>query len=219
MERVKCFWLEPTYTLRAWLRRYMRSGKDSQSCAHPSNYGYHNAMFLLTDIEDCKFGDNGVKSLTDLDFDDILTRYKPPHSDPRWPRVCRCGHEFDDTDEWQFFTRNLYRRVDTGEVMTLDDAPPGAMFDASYLHDSPGWCGPDGRSIHVVLPNGNQWCIDSRCSNCTRKDDDVHKCWVRHGEPPELTVDKNGNTCAAGAGSIMSGDYHGFLRNGELIKC
>lgn len=26
-------------------------------------------------------------------------------------------------------------------------------------------------------------------------------CWVRHGEPPNVTVDKNG---------------HGFLRNGEL---
>ncbi len=29
-------------------------------------------------------------------------------------------------------------------------------------------------------------------------------------------VDKNGLTCAAGAGSIQAGDYHGFLRDGEF---
>ena len=29
-------------------------------------------------------------------------------------------------------------------------------------------------------------------------------------------VDKNGETCAAGAGSIASAGYHGFLVNGVL---
>lgn len=32
-----------------------------------------------------------------------------------------------------------------------------------------------------------------------------------------ITVDKNGTTCAAGAGSISAGPYHGFLRNGQLV--
>ncbi len=224
MERIKCFWLEPTLTIRPWLRRYLPPRKDRlDTCSHPANHGYHNAMFLLPDITDCKFRDEVHGNTTypnQLDLKDILLRYEPPRTDPRWPTDCPCGrYHFTEDDEWQFFVRNLYRRADTGEIMTLDDAPAGAMFDASYLHDQPGWCGPDGRSIHVVLPNGNKWCIDSRCSNCTRKDDDVHKCWVRHGEPPELTVDKNGNTCAAGAGSILSGDYHGFLRNGFLEQC
>jgi hypothetical protein len=40
---------------------------------------------------------------------------------------------------------------------------------------------------------------------------------VRHGEAPNITVDKNGVTCGAGAGSIQCGSYHGFLRNGELV--
>jgi hypothetical protein len=37
---------------------------------------------------------------------------------------------------------------------------------------------------------------------------------VRHGEPPQITVDKRGLTCHAGAGSIALGSYHGFLHNG-----
>jgi hypothetical protein len=61
--------------------------------------------------------------------------------------------------------------------------------------------------------------IDSRASNCTLPNDREHKCWIRHGTPPDLTVDKNGKTCAAGAGSIQLGNYHGFLRNGHLEEC
>lgn len=119
--------------------------------------------------------------------------------------------------------RPRYRRVDTGEVFEhLASAPPGAMWDATWMHDCKGGYflgGPnsDGRFLVVRLPNGHDWCIDSRASNCTTPNDKTHRCWVRHGEPPNITVDKNGKTCAAGAGSIQSGDYHGFLRNGELV--
>lgn len=74
----------------------------------------------------------------------------------------------------------------------------------------------DGRWLVVRLPNGHDWCIDSRCNNCTRPNDNAHRCWIRHGEPPNITVDKNGVTCSAGGGSIQSGDFHGFLRNGVL---
>lgn len=58
-------------------------------------------------------------------------------------------------------------------------------------------------------------------SNCTMPDDKNHKCWVRHGRPEDgtLHVDKNGHTCAAGAGSIVAGNYHGFLHNGHLTPC
>jgi hypothetical protein len=50
------------------------------------------------------------------------------------------------------------------------------------------------------------------------KDDNIHRCWVRHGRPEDgtLHVDKAGNTCRAGAGSIDTGKWHGFLHNGEL---
>ena len=77
-------------------------------------------------------------------------------------------------------------------------------------------CTDERGHLLVVCPSGQSWDIDSRASNCTMPDDRTHRCWVRHGEPPNLTVDKAGKTCAAGAGSIIAGSYHGFLRNGEL---
>jgi hypothetical protein len=100
---------------------------------------------------------------------------------------------------------------------------PGAMWyapDGSYKSR----LGPDGRFLMVRLPNGDIWRVDSRASNCTRPDDDVHRCWVRHGEAPNITVDKNGDTCGCGH-SIGSGwkdgayTYHGFLTNGVLRSC
>jgi hypothetical protein len=80
--------------------------------------------------------------------------------------------------------------------------------------DSARWHGPDGKFLIAVCPGGHHWHIDGKASNCTKPSDEVHKCWIRHGEPPNLTVDKNGDTCAAGAGSIQTPNWHGFLRNG-----
>jgi len=95
---------------------------------------------------------------------------------------------------------------------------PGDMFWVTFAGD--GKCSthepPCERHLHVVLPNDHWWDIDGRASNCTLKDDKAHRCWVRHGEPPTITVDKNGLTCSAGAGSIQADDYHGFLQNGSL---
>lgn len=111
----------------------------------------------------------------------------------------------------------LYRRSDTGETMTWRDAPVGAIIRATWCEDVPEYCGTDGKSYIVRTPGGD-WYIDSRASNCTMKDDNTHKCWCRHGEAPNFTVDKNCTTCAAGAGSISIGKYHGFLRGGFLVQ-
>lgn len=118
-------------------------------------------------------------------------------------------------------TEPIYRRSDTGELLTLREAPAGAMWDATWYDDRAEYTGADGITLVVRTPGG-EWMVDSRASNCTLPNDDVHKCWVRHGDPrkPEtLHVDKNGLTCAAGAGSIQCGSYHGFLHNGELNPC
>lgn len=55
--------------------------------------------------------------------------------------------------------------------------------------------------------------------NSHYEDSRPHKCWVRHGTPPNeiVHVDKNGVTCGAGAGSIAIDGWHGFLHNGELV--
>jgi len=136
------------------------------------------------------------------------------HGQSEYPTQCDCGFTFSEKAEHHGHGRPFYRRLDNGQELA-SPLPPGACY---ALDDDDAWCtGFDGKSIVCVLPNGDHWYIDSRASNCTMKGDSVHRCWVRHGTVGErLHVDKNGNTCQAGAGSIHSGSYHGFLHNGEL---
>lgn len=197
---IKVFFIEPAGRQRASLRRY----HDSQMRCEASGCGYHNAH---VPIEDLPEGDPSVS------FRDAA---EARAWDSRWPTHCACGYEFADTDHWQHFALTLYRRPDTGEEMTLRDAPVGACWDATWDRRK----GPDGRSLWVKTPGG-EWMIDGRASNCTMPDDKEHRCWVRHGRPEDgtLHVDKNGHTCAAGAGSIIAGSYHGFLHNGHLTSC
>lgn len=96
--------------------------------------------------------------------------------------------------------------------------PVGAIYRSWWLEEVPAFCGTDGQSWTVVTPGG-EWHIDGRASNCTLPNDSIHKCWCRHGEAPIFTVNKQGQTCSAGAGSIQIGSYHGFLVNGELTDC
>lgn len=85
------------------------------------------------------------------------------------------------------------------------------------------WTNCDGLHLHCVVPDeygDHPWNIDGRAGNCDMKQDTEHRCWVRHGDPRvpgELTVDKKGVTCRAGAGSIQTGTYHGHLIKGELL--
>lgn len=189
----KCFWIEKQNKKRRDLRRFTWS--DKMKCPN-WELGHNKTVFL---------------DIVESDQSD----HKWPHDDPRWPTHCDCGYKFEEKDEWQLFCATLYKRADTGEEFTLAEAPPGAMWNAEWMVDY--YKGPDGMSLGVKLPNGRTWNIDSRASNCTKPDDKEHKCWVRHGTPPDITVDKNGLTCDAGAGSIIAGDWHGFLRNGELV--
>lgn len=109
-----------------------------------------------------------------------------------------------------------------GGVTQLWDTPtgkpePGCMYwQQDYQGRCFQWDNCEGRHLHAVLPNGVPWDIDSRAANCNRRDDRLHRCWVRTGEPPRVTAGKGGNTCSAGAGSIAAGDYHGFLVDGVL---
>lgn len=214
-------WLERTDRVAVGLRRY-RSG-DGLDC--PS--GYHSALAYIGEAE---------ATWRDTDHGRVLDESGPstPHDDARWPTHCGlgCGYQFADDDHWQDWQEPIYLRTDTCEQVTIRGgglydrrdvtstgpagAPPGAMWDAWWMPDR--WRGPDGIALTVRCPNGHDWLVDSEASNCTRKGDRSHKCWVRHGDPRTGTVhvDKDGDTCAAGAGSIQAGDYHGFLHNGVL---
>lgn len=195
---VECFWLEPTARARVSLRRY---AADS-TCPRR---GYHDAKVEVGVREDLVDEEGVVHS-------PLAATYA---EDPRWPTLCACGYVFGEDDERQAFTERLYRRDDTGDETTLREAPPGAMWDAVWLP----WKGPDGRCLVVKCPDGFDWVIDGVASNCTSREDKGHRCWLRTGTPPRITVGKNApgqRTCGAGAGSIGTPGYHGFLRDGRF---
>lgn len=197
------YWLEPNGLVEVGLRRYVSEHGGGWTCAE----GWHDAL-VITDTAPAVLDDDGFLR---------GPRPETDHSDPRWPTHCQrgCGYAFTEDDRWQDWTERQYVRTDTGEATTLRKAAPGSMWDAFWLPAD--FHGPDGIALMVKCPNGHDWAVDSQASNCTRKGE-KHHCWVRHGDPREckVTVDKNGDTCAAGAGSILAGDYHGFLQAGVL---
>ena len=112
-----------------------------------------------------------------------------------------------------------YRRLDTGEELR-GDLPAGALYVADPERKYRYTRGHDGDAVVCVLPDGDHWHIDSFANNCTLPNDREHRCWVRHGSKPGVIhVDKQGLTCSAGAGSIATKQFHGFLHNGELYSC
>lgn len=209
---VACFMLDFANEAEWGLRRYT-DYKDASLPICPRDGGRwntsHGALLILGRHPAVIVTDSDGRVTMAVDSRTAQIEW-PADDDPRWPTHCECGFAFRDTDAHQRWTEMLYRRRDTGELTTLRNAPDGAMWDAMWYP----WKGPDGRSLVTKCPGGSEWMIDGRASNCTLPNDDVHRCWIRHGEPPRLTVDKNGLTCAAGAGSIQAGNYHGFLRDG-----
>lgn len=231
MSDIRCFLLTKTDQAEVSLRRYVYS---SQAKCDASCMGYHNASVVIGRrqvLPDDSHGDNHTRD------------------DPRWPTHCACGYAFQPHDEWQCNPHVLYRRGDTGELVTIRNAPVGALWFAGYFTGT-DHCAVDGRALMVRLPGGHDWNVDGRARNCdspcarcnrpynahasSRCDEAMgfqpdgsnsysdarpHKCWIRHGEPPDVNVDKAGVTCGAGAGSIMVPGYHGFLRNGYLTDC
>jgi hypothetical protein len=186
---------------RVSLRRYW--GDDCPNCVGSKTRGYHNAQRPLLDVPALEAWDAGGEPRD--------------HPADRWPTQCEgCGAPVPESAARQVFRRRLYD--------TPSGKPePGDMYWLRCLLDTRGgcpyWDNCDGRHLHVVLPNGHDWDCDSRCSNCSLRDDRTHRCWIRTGEPPLVTAGKSGHTCSAGAGSIAAPGWHGFLRDGQLVVC
>jgi len=144
------------------------------------------------------------------------------------PYCSRCGNHTFSPEAIKGSSGSKGRvwvNADTGERGdNLNDFGPGAMwFLTWYMNEDTGRYSYTNSTTEpplCVRTPGGDWVIDSHASNCTMPDDWNHRCWPRRGTAPTITVDKNfGNTCGAGGGSIVSGNYHGFLRDGYLIKC
>lgn len=174
---------------RAYLRIYWSGNCSKGEC--------HNALNFLKD------------SLILKDWN--MCGEPKDHADETWPTHCKdCGVEVPKEGiTKQIHTKRLYDTL-SGEL------EPGYLFWASWYPDNMFWDNHQGPHLCAILPNGREWIIDSRASNCGSPNDRVHRCWVRHGEAPEITVNKNGQTCSAGGGSIWVDDYHGFLQDGNF---
>lgn len=210
----QCFLLERSGLVQVKLRRYTSSGGGE--CPHIENWGYHQASYSLPEpIQE----DGG--SISQLRPGQ--TKYGVAFDDPRWPTHCLCGFKFDDSVAKQVFEEDLLRRQDTDELVTIRNVPHGGMWYAEHYGKYPNMCGPDEKALMVKVM-GHDWHVDGRASNCTMPTDNTHRCWIRHGTVPNITVDKQGHTCQAGAGSIWvrmgkPDGWHGFLRNGRLEEC
>ncbi len=201
MDGADVFFVERTERVALFLRRYSRGDR---MCGK-SDRGYCNGQVFFCEAPAAR-DEEGY--LRDVNAD------KPAHTDPRWPKACdACGTAFAEDDPFQLFQDQIMRAAD-GREFRHRELPPGACYDAWWDPTK----GSDGRSLVVILPTKRPWHIDHRASNCSMPDDKVHRCWVRHGRPEDgtLHVDKNGHTCAAGAGSIAAPGYHGFLHHGKL---
>lgn len=194
MAAIRCFMLQDTGHQRNWLRRY-----EGSPCLE-SVHKYHDTRILLGDTP------QGIEPIVPQDLD--------------WPTTCIvCGFVFPDDTPKQMFNQNLYQREDTGEVIILQDAPPGAMwYCPDYLdsytsgyRDWPELGQPNSGilSVHyfrdhfgkrdpltVVCPDGKLWVIDAPSSSGMG--------WATMGDAPNITASP----------SINTGTYHGFLQNG-----
>lgn len=145
--------------------------------------------------------------------EDLEKRFGPP-------AICtRCQRKYEGEELSTHASERIVWNTKDGE-----NNHPGDMFFAPWMHSVDGHCmfwdncnDPRGH-LMVVMPDGGIWDTDSRGSNCTMPEDRNHRCWVKHGEAPNVTVDKLGLTCKAGAGSIKMISWHGFLRDGKLVQ-
>ena len=128
----------------------------------------------------------------------------------------------DCKSEGCFDTSYSYTSPD-GTPVTLQAGDVFLLPDHRELYQCT-WENCDGKHLVCMVPDVADgcypWCIDGRASNCTMPEDHSHRCWVRRGDLAngDLHVSKEGFTCAAGAGSIQLGTYHGHLHNAHLRK-
>lgn len=206
---ITCFLIKQGPQAKRSLRRYHDAHEGEQPCSGTGR-SYHTASVPI-----------GTFPLI-LAEQGMIAAIDPAEyvRDERWPTTCgNCDYVFPEEDHWQVNQEPIYIAED-GREMTLLEAPPGAIWDATWMYDGAGVNGGTGPCWVVRLPGNHDWMPGSQASNCTRKGED-HDCWCVHGEAPLLTVDKEPEpgrtTCGAGGGSIETPTWHGHLHNGELV--
>ena len=201
--RHRCFLLTPTDHIVVTLRRF--AYKDSKTPNVPPcgrrvpRYPGGDLVTHETHNAEVEVGREVGTIEGSLDGDH--TQHTFPHDDPRWSASCACGYQFQTTDHWQESRSRLYQRSDTQELVTLSDAPVGALYDSGTFRDVQGYNrNGDGMSLICKTPAG-EWLMDGPASNGPG--------WTRTGKPPDIDVSPS-----IGIGSPQR--MHGWLRHGWL---
>ncbi len=218
MTKIQCFWIEPIAKAKESFRRYAgaryvynedgsyklddrgRLQIDPNWAKCPGRRSYHNAETPLGVVPwPFEHGGSGLLPSDEERFD------------PRWPTKCEsCPYVFCGDDDWQHNFQQLYERSDTHELMALNDAPVGAMWDASWMGEP--FRGPDGICLVVRTPGGD-WTVDGNARGGGK--------WTRTGAPPTVTarpsilIDPTRND----DGKELDPGYHGWLTDGYLVEC
>lgn len=183
-EPIRCFLLHPSLRRRQWLMRRSHAGSVCRS-----RNGEHRAKVR---IEDSDFPNPPPKP--------EMPEWTRHRDDPRWPTRCDfCDYEFAPADERLLFFRRIYRDG-AGSELTLDEAPPGAMWDAWWLGAE--FRGRDGFHLAVMTPGG-AWYVDGRSPV-------TNLYWQRIGTPPHVSVRPS---------NVIPGRYHGWIDEGFLYEC
>lgn len=195
---------------RVSLRVYW--GDDCSNCGGSGSKGYHNAHTKLYDSPEKMNGIDPEGNITYNSFGGKVEDYPAE----QFPIKCdHCDASVPTDANRQVFNERLYD-TPSGKL------EPGCLYWAHWYPENMYWDNHKGHMLFAVLPGGGHWNIDSRASNCAKPDDRNHRCWIRHGEPPNIHVDCLGPWCGAGGGSIAYGHpgeksyYHGFLQNGHF---
>lgn len=134
--------------------------------------------------------------------------------------------EYENEGKWEIFRQKYPQYSDYSISFSADhkwntedgtNKHPGDMYWADWCHfgENNDKCNywddchdPRGHLI-VVLPNGTAFDTMSIASNCcSAKQKTGHRCWTMTGEAPNITLTP----------SILNGNWHGYLRNGELVQ-
>ena len=153
MSTIKCFLIESTGRTILSARRY------SEELCTQAAFGKHDAETEFSRVQGNPAGHHANED---------EKRTLP------FPEKCQCGYVFQEHDVWQVQNEHEYKRADTGELTTINDAPVGAIWRAPWYEGWPEYQGLDGKSYVCKTPGGN-WAIDTRAANCTRMDDETHK--------------------------------------------
>lgn len=172
-------------------------------CGRGEGY-YHNAHTFIKD----ELGHN-----LSYDKGGHIGGEQKDYEEGQWPIKCdQCDAVPPPEAQRQVFNARLYN-TDSGKP------EPGDLWYIDWGNHY--WDNDTDPHLMAKVPTGEEWDIDSRASNCGSPDDRTHRCWTKSGNPEDgtITVGKGGHTCSAGAGSIQTKNWHGYLRNGEWIQC